>query len=187
MFTTSTSLSLMSKLRTERWLAKTVVLLIPLFGDPVAGVESWLDAYHGQGRHQTSIQTFPITGTIRAALAIDKSADTEVHLRIIGTHGQLPNLDLVNLAAFAFRGGVVIEEYAVSFLLLQPSSERSRPPLLFVCCEPFSSVFASAHGDGYFNRLGAMASFMTAMLHGPSGPHGAFLRWAKGEEAEEVG
>lgn len=110
--------SFLHQLRGGRWLAKTVVFLVPCEGESSSSdaVQAWLHLFltgAAVGNHKP-VRMLPLSGSIRAAISLklsglsgDGHARTQrfdVNLGVVGEAGRLPNADLVNLASHAFHG-----------------------------------------------------------------------------------
>ena len=129
-------------LRNSRWLSKTLILLAPSAIPPLSNhtvvdrVAIWLSSQ-------------PPTWAIRTVLVLELEGDSleQPTLKMIGQSGRLPNQDLPNLVARAFRGRVTIEDTGT----------------------------AVAGGEFHMNEKSA-TGFMALTLQGDTGIHTAFLR-----------
>ena len=99
------SLQLLAHLARVPWLSRDIIWLAAdagVAGGMYAAVEAWLAEYHGTESahsHHTPAASFLRGGAISAALTFDVPAGgfDELELRAQGTHGALPNLDLVSV------------------------------------------------------------------------------------------
>lgn len=149
-------LSLLRHVRTGKYLAKTVVLI---FCSDTVGVARWLKLYREAQAVKSRRTNFPLAGAIRASLLIElpnqTSSSHKVVLKVSGDNGRLPNQDLPNLIAHAFRGRVDLED--------------ARPSSYWI-----SAFFGrSSFGE----RFTSMVNFVGASGRNSTGPHGAFLRY----------
>jgi hypothetical protein len=119
--------SLLRHLKQERWLTKSIVLMIPLDDHGRCGVdresgtqqvEEWLSMFNGDVSLQHQHGVMPLSGIIRAALAIQTnnslSGNFDIRLNVVGSEGRLPNMDLPNLVAHSFHHNVVVEGEVIS-------------------------------------------------------------------------
>jgi len=143
--------SFQNHLQDSRWLAKTVVLLVPMGGNSDGALEAWLNLYLVSSVGQQHRTMMPVSGTIRAALAVNFACPSglqggyDINLAVVGERGRLPNADLVNLASHSFRGLAKIEQSAGS------------------------------ESTSYWRRLTSLLGFCQAMLREPAGYHHVFL------------
>lgn len=87
---------------TKTYWAKDIIFLI---GDrELVGIQAWLNAYHDMGKSSSSVLDYgfleAVSGPIQGAvnLEIHGTKNARLELKIEGLNGQLPNLDLFNVA-----------------------------------------------------------------------------------------
>ncbi|KAF4522224.1 hypothetical protein B566_EDAN009068 [Ephemera danica] len=95
------SLSLAKFFRRKKYWAKDVIVLFSQHEQ--LGVQAWLEAYHQTSCGRGVLDHGDLqgrAGAIQAAINLELHAETVSHLdiKVEGLNGQLPNLDLVNLA-----------------------------------------------------------------------------------------
>ncbi|KAK9767689.1 Glycosyl phosphatidyl inositol protein transamidase complex subunit [Basidiobolus ranarum] len=120
-----------------------------------AGIQAWLDAYHGVPKHDNE-QIFVRSGAIQGALNLDfpgTESYSSLGIFFEGLNGQLPNLDLINTVVELCR------YEGISATLHQPTSDWD------------------VNSD-YFKSLNTMLTTMKyqSTCH-PSGVHGLFHRY----------
>mmetsp|Transcript_11304 Transcript_11304/g.69794 ORF Transcript_11304/g.69794 Transcript_11304/m.69794 type:complete len:634 (+) Transcript_11304:1620-3521(+) len=104
-----TAAGVMHHLRTQAWLAKDVLWVVPDAGcSAQRALRTWMEAYYAPGVHPKEGEPeeesrVPRTGQITAALVLRGSKDAELKVDALGPNGALPNLDLV--AAVQFLAG----------------------------------------------------------------------------------
>lgn len=152
-------IALLKHMKHERWLTKSVVLLVPLQNgqnkctrgsNASVVVDDWLSLFEGDVRGSNTL--LPVSGTIRAAVAIDIgdascNSKFDVRLNVVGNKGQLPNMDLPNLVSQAFKNFISIE----------------------------SDVDDRHAGGQYSVLLRGMLHMFSAMLQSLPSVHGSFL------------
>ncbi|KAI5299075.1 Glycosyl phosphatidyl inositol protein transamidase complex subunit, partial [Ascosphaera pollenicola] len=89
--------------RWSLWSKDIIFLITP---DSRAGAQAWIDAYHDM--HPPSVDPLPLkSGSLQGAVAFEYPFDHHFHsLHIVydGVNGQLPNLDLFNIAVLISNG-----------------------------------------------------------------------------------
>jgi hypothetical protein len=148
-------LSLLRHVRTGKYLSKTVALL---FCSNTVDVARWLKMYREAQAVKNRRTNFSLAGAIRASLLIELPNQTSSHkvvLKISGDNGRLPNQDLPNLIAHAFRGRVELED-----------------------ARPSSNWISSLLGRSSFGeKFTSIVNFVEATGRNSTGSHGAFLRY----------
>lgn len=152
---------LLSALKGVAWLAKNIIWLAPEGSCGVAGntaVASWLASYYGLPQPSNRLRR---AGRIQQALVIEVSPSgggklSSFEVLMQGPWGELPNLDLVHLAAWSAR------RYT-SLPVNLPSTLKGAERLL----APAAQVYAQ--------QLAGMAGFLGLQLSGRStGAHSPF-------------
>ncbi|ORY05097.1 Gaa1-domain-containing protein [Basidiobolus meristosporus CBS 931.73] len=148
-------LSLAKFLKKFTFWSKDIVVVIA--DKNTAGIQAWLDAYHGVPKHDDE-QIFVRSGAIQGALNLDfpgTGSYSSLGIFFEGLNGQLPNLDLINTV-------VQICRYeGISVTLHKPASKLD--------------IYAPR---SYTKSLHTMLTTMKyqASCH-PSGVHGLFHRY----------
>ncbi|CAK8695365.1 unnamed protein product [Clavelina lepadiformis] len=150
------ALALAKQMRGEMHWAKDIVFLFTEHDS--YGAQAWLDAYHGTPSFH--IAADPLTshaGSIQAAIVMemkDKSF-TYINLKLEGYNGQLPNMDLSNLAVRLFKLREILASVNYQFHPYDPSTM-----------------------DGFKSFLKTTLKMMKQLSTGmSSGNHGDFLRY----------
>ncbi|KAI5287228.1 Glycosyl phosphatidyl inositol protein transamidase complex subunit, partial [Ascosphaera acerosa] len=135
----------------KRWSlwSKDIILLFP--PDSRTGAQAWVDAYHDM--HPPSVQPLPLkSGALQGAVAFEYAAAhpfSALHVVYDGVNGQLPNLDLVNIAVLIAHGQMGLPTALQGML---------------------------AHDDGYAARLRTMLRGMRGQALGhAAGAHSGFM------------
>jgi len=92
-------LSLTSHLKTCRWLAKDIILIVSDGQYADDGIRFLLRQFYSSPREFDVNRVFPRAGSIQAALNIDLPVSSlfgGLVIKVEGSNGQLPNLDLLN-------------------------------------------------------------------------------------------
>lgn len=142
--------------------AKDIIFLI---GDKeLVGIQAWLNSYHGLNFHSNnrsvlqSDSLLTTSGVIQAALNLELSSFTpsSIELKIEGINGQLPNLDLFNVAVeLCNREGVSATFHGDSF------------------------YHSSSDWENWLRNSHTIASMMaTQATTLPTGAHGLFQKFA---------
>jgi hypothetical protein len=105
-------LQLLGHLAGVPWLSRDIIWLAAetsVAGGMYAAVEAWLGEYQGRDGHPAAAHShasFLRSGALSAALVFDvpPGGFDELELRAQGTHGALPNLDLVSVLVHTTRG-----------------------------------------------------------------------------------
>jgi hypothetical protein len=112
----SVGLHLMSHLARAPWLSRDIIWLVAddgVVGGAYAAVEAWLADYRGDevarrlsSMHAPDTATLLRSGSISAAIAfhIPAVGFDELELQVQGTHGALPNLDVVSVISHSALG-----------------------------------------------------------------------------------
>jgi len=151
-------LSLAASFRKASYWARDIIFLITEHEQ--LGMEAWLEAYHHTpaGGHIIDFgQLDARGGAIQAALNLElpSSKISHIDIRMEGLNGQLPNLDLVNLAHHLFR----------SNRFTTTLKEREDP-------------VDSRSLDGWIHSAVSLLTLMTSQASGvPTGNHGLFHRF----------
>ena len=150
------------------------------------GTKAWLKAYHTDPLADLNAQFLPAhAGTIRGAVAIelDSTAEAWTSVSVLphGQNGQLPNLDLVNLAVKAVQSEriqVVFDRepslFGSSILTVKTHLENL---LSCVGGSTGQDVLASTIFQRYWPRLQTLLQFMYTLVKGPNGVHGDFISY----------
>ncbi|KAL2373005.1 hypothetical protein RJ035_001828 [Blastomyces gilchristii] len=89
--------------RWSLWSKDIIFLITP---DSKSGTQAWVDAYHDM--HPPSVQPLPLkSGALQGALVFEYPFDhrfESIHIVYDGVNGQLPNLDLFNIAVSVSSG-----------------------------------------------------------------------------------
>jgi glycosylphosphatidylinositol transamidase len=88
-------------LKARKWIGKDIILIAFDYKYGDEGLKSWLQYYYHENTKEVNIG-FPRGGAIQAALNIDINPSEKfdnVIINLVGSNGQLPNLDLVNTAS----------------------------------------------------------------------------------------
>ncbi|CAM9185558.1 unnamed protein product [Ectocarpus sp. 13 AM-2016] len=190
----SLSLSVLKYLKDRvGWMSKRIVVLIAdedghsvdrLF----VGVKRFIDDYHTDTldlleRHtkdSNMTRSIQHCGVMRAALSLEYDQPGEpqvVQLLTSGVNGELPNMDLLNVAVIHH------ERQGVGIRLDTCSAPLHGDQL--ACLDAVGQAAAAVDRhvpnksdavQGYFDRLFGMLGFMGSAVMGPSGPHAHFLR-----------
>lgn len=155
--------------RWSLWAKDIIFLVTP---DSRAGAQAWVDAYHdahtdgeGSGRR---VQPLPLkSGVLQGALVVEYAFDHRFEaLRVVydGVNGQLPNLDLVNIAVLISGGQMGIPAMVQDGNLDSEASDGG------------GFTDSPDETDSYTTRLRTMASGMVWQGLGyPTGMHGSFI------------
>eukprot|EP01113_Clastostelium_recurvatum_P043538 TRINITY_DN7225_c0_g1_i1.p1 TRINITY_DN7225_c0_g1~~TRINITY_DN7225_c0_g1_i1.p1 ORF type:complete len:674 (-),score=113.51 TRINITY_DN7225_c0_g1_i1:23-1981(-) len=155
--------SILGHLRTSRWMAKDIIVLI---SDTDQGVRSWLDKYHAPHTYASSDDddVFPRAGSIQAAINFDLPATStfdQITLSLEGYNGQLPNLDLTNTIVRVARVEGLNTDHKMS-LIAHPA------PYPFLSSPYLPDELTTP-------MMTTLFTFMINQAKGvPTGPHGAF-------------
>lgn len=142
----------------KNYWAKDIIFLVS--DQALIGTQAWLNAYHdvrsdGVLEHEPLIGT---SGPIQAAvnLELDSHLISLIDIKIEGLNGQLPNLDLFNVA-------------------VELSTRESLTPTLHQQSHPY----AGPELDVWQQYATTVLSMMASQLMGsPSGAHGLFQKYA---------
>ncbi|KAK7114135.1 glycosylphosphatidylinositol anchor attachment 1 protein-like isoform X2 [Littorina saxatilis] len=149
-------LALASQFRKNTFWAKDVIFLLSEFEE--VGVQAWLDAYHESSSPYVIADDLPArSGAIQAAINLELPSENVryLNLKLEGLNGQLPNLDLFNLA-------------------VKLSRRESVPATLQHRRDPHDQE----SWEGYQHTLRTMLKMMWTQASGaPSGNHGLFHRF----------
>ncbi|PVD20704.1 hypothetical protein C0Q70_18863 [Pomacea canaliculata] len=149
-------LGLAEQFRKNPYWAKDVIFLLSEFDE--VGVHAWLDAYHETRSQYVIPDELPgRSGAIQAAINLEIPRDKiqYVNIKIEGLNGQLPNLDLFNLAVRLCRR----EQVLVTF-------------------HHRSDHYEADSWDSFQHSLVTMLHMMWSQASGaPSGGHGLFHRY----------
>ncbi|WEW60638.1 Glycosyl phosphatidyl inositol protein transamidase complex subunit [Emydomyces testavorans] len=89
--------------RWSLWSKDIIFLIAP---DSKSGAQAWIDAYHDM--HPPSVEPLPLkSGALQGALVFEYPFDhrfESIHIVYDGVNGQLPNLDLFNIAVSISNG-----------------------------------------------------------------------------------
>lgn len=144
-----TAAGVMHHLRTQAWLAKDVLWVVPDAGcSAQKALRTWMEAYYAPGVHPKEGEPeeesrVPRTGQITAALVLRGSKDAELKVDALGPNGALPNLDLVAVVQFlAGRYG------------LQQSRPVDKPPMQHLLSFMWKQAIGAPTGlHGEFGRF----------------------------------
>ena len=169
-----------------------------------AALSAWLHEYHTQEPSDTSTEKrfMSHAGLLRDSYVIDfsepmittvparilmkgsesgqpKAASfwSKIQLLVAGNNGQLPNLDILAAPLAAFPD-VTINE-ADRLAVLQSGEgvcASSAQWLLSKSCSWCSLLLGAGHCEQYFSVLLGLFAFSEALLTGPTGLHGQFIR-----------
>ncbi|XP_076469797.1 GPI-anchor transamidase component GPAA1-like [Babylonia areolata] len=149
-------LALAAQFRNNPYWAKDVIFLLTEFEE--IGVHAWLDAYHETKTPYVIADDLPgRSGAIQAAINLELPSDKirYLNMKLEGLNGQLPNLDLFNLA-------------------IRLSRRERVPATLHHQRDPPDQETL----EGYQHMLGTMLRMMWSQASGaPSGNHGLFHRF----------
>ncbi|XP_011310365.1 glycosylphosphatidylinositol anchor attachment 1 protein [Fopius arisanus] len=146
--------------RRQKYWAKDIIFLVTEHEQ--LGMQAWLDAYHGVVSGQAEVldpgDLTGRAGSIQAAINLELHAMkiASVDVKIEGLNGQLPNLDLVNLAQNAIKREMV----------------RGTFQKRFDIGSKFSELKKWSHN---FKTLASMV--LTQATGVPTGNHGLFHRY----------
>ncbi|XP_064640517.1 glycosylphosphatidylinositol anchor attachment 1 protein-like [Lineus longissimus] len=142
--------------RRHTYWAKDIIFLVT--DHEQIGMQAWLDGYHNTENEYIFPGEFKgHSGSIQAAINLEIQTPNirNFDFRIHGLNGQLPNLDLVNLAIY------LCEKHGVPHTLHNRGDHRN----------PVST-------NGYFHSLKTYTLMMWNQAHcAPSGNHGLFHRY----------
>ena len=171
-----------------------------------AALSGWLNEYHTPRflfpENSTNSDVMPHTGLLRDSYVMDFSEPmittlpshilterresrqakvasfwTKIQLLVAGNNGQLPNMDILAAPLAAFPDSIISEADQLSALRsgegVCASSTRS---FMARVCSWCSLLLDAHYCDRYFKVLLGLFSFSEALLRGPSGLHGQFIR-----------
>ncbi|KFM78527.1 Glycosylphosphatidylinositol anchor attachment 1 protein, partial [Stegodyphus mimosarum] len=170
---TLASIALMIELaaafRRHAYWSKDIIFLITEY--EMLGFQAWLDAYHGLSTSEyiTSEKLKGTSGLIQGVINLEISSDKiyNIDIKIEGLHGQLPNLDLFNLAVeLCTREQVVAtfqsESYSYpSKSLTWKNWERNFKTMARMILIQATGLPTGGHG--LFHRFGIQALTLKAM------------------------
>lgn len=101
---------------------------------------------------------------------------SKIQLSVAGNNGQLPNMDILSAPMATFAGEVVDEGDALPAFTAQTQRSSFLALLQSGLCG-FASLFSHRHlGEKYCRVLSGLIQFSGALIEGPSGLHGQFIR-----------
>ncbi|KAL8596826.1 hypothetical protein ACOMHN_027155 [Nucella lapillus] len=149
-------LALAAQFRNNPYWAKDVIFLLTEFEE--IGIHAWLDAYHETKTPYVIADDLPgRSGAIQAAINLELPSDNirYLNMKLEGLNGQLPNLDLFNLA-------------------IRLSRRERVPATLHHQYDPQEQETL----EGFQHMLTTMLQMMWSQASGaPSGNHGLFHRF----------
>lgn len=139
--------------------AKDIIFLIA--DHELIGFKAWLDSYHGMKEASGIVDAEPLTaisGAIQAAINIEMKSSkiSHLNLKIEGLNGQLPNLDLFNVA-------------------VELATRESVTPTFHGSSHPYSGRDFDVW-KRYAITIGSMMVSQASSL--PTGAHGLFQKYA---------
>nr|CCA14462.1 transmembrane protein putative [Albugo laibachii Nc14] len=194
-------MGLLRHLSQVKWLAKDIIFLISDDGPTQGsdgyspGTQAWLEAYFSDP--VLNAETLAMrAGVIRAAINLEittqESNQPSFSLLVSGENGQLPNLDLINVAILAFQKNGIVPSMSRCRIHDQLKSEQGCSDMLstaFIKLNRLLSVidyfpfFSYPTRDikkkwgEYLFKLHGMVRFMVSLAIGPTGSHAAFISY----------
>ncbi|XP_054724344.1 glycosylphosphatidylinositol anchor attachment 1 protein-like [Uloborus diversus] len=152
-------IALAQTFRRHAYWSKDIIFLIT--EHEMIGFQAWLDAYHGISTSDFIIneKLKGTSGLIQGAINLEISSDRFSHIdvKIEGLHGQLPNLDLVNLAVELCTREQVVTSFHERFNFYPPNTLT---------------------WESWENNFSTMLHMILMQATGlPNGGHGLFLRY----------
>lgn len=158
------------------------------------GTHAWLEAYYSDPILNTDTLVMR-AGVIRAAINLEVTTQTESQpsfsLLVTGDNGQLPNLDLINVAVLALQKNGIFPSMSRCHILDSTKTEQECSDILDTAFNKLHSFvglidsfpFSSHSTDNiksfvgeYLIKLRGMLRFMVSLTTGPTGSHAAFIR-----------
>ncbi|CCI49472.1 unnamed protein product [Albugo candida] len=194
-------LGLLRYLSKVKWLAKDIILLISDDGPTQGsngyspGTHAWLEAYYSDPILNTDTLVMR-AGVIRAAINLEVTTQTESQpsfsLLVTGDNGQLPNLDLINVAVLALQKNGIFPSMSRCHIFDSTKTEQECSDILDTAFNKLHSFvglidsfpFSSHSTDNiksfvgeYLIKLRGMLRFMVSLTTGPTGSHAAFISY----------
>lgn len=168
--------------RKQKYWAKDIIFLVTEHEQ--LGVQAWLDAYHGVTSGQDDVllsgDLSGRAGSIQAAIVLEMHAMkvTSIDVKVEGLNGQLPNLDLFNLAQNMIHKEEIRRTVQRRFDF---KSENKFDKWLYRGKTMASMIMSQATGvptgnHGLFHRFGIEAITLEGFEKTTSGPEASFSK-----------
>ncbi|KAH9125491.1 hypothetical protein AeMF1_003888 [Aphanomyces euteiches] len=175
----SVGLAMLRYLDNKKWLAKDLILLLTDDGPNDGrdgyspGVEAWLKAYHSSPFSSSALEMH--AGVIRGAIILETSKDNRKYNAVgifgAGMNGQLPNLDLINVAV------ETLENERLSVFLDRCADSSIECDDILTWLHSWLLRVMPEESHDYVSRLLTLFRFMKTLATGPSGSHANFIHY----------